>query len=101
MNESVWNESLEFGALQYYTFYFIPVFMAKALNIVSWWHISQRISKCFIISHILEEVVKEEDEAEYIDVKEEIYRQPEVEKSAGIFFLLFDYIMLKIILFLG
>ena len=36
--------------------------------------------------------MKEEDEAEYIDVKEEIYRQPEVEKSAGIFFLLFDYV---------
>ena len=45
--------------------------------------------------------MKEEDEAEYIDIKEEIYRKQEVEKSAGIFFLLVDYIMLKIILFLG
>ena len=53
------------------------------------------------MSCILEEVVNEEDESEYIDVKEEIYRQPEVEKSAGIFFFLVDYIMLKIFIFLG
>ena len=86
MNENVWNESLEFGALhlQYYS-------IANSLNIVSLWHISQIISKGFIISHTSEEVVKAEDEVEYIDVKEEIYRNPQVQKSAGIFFVLVDY----------
>ena len=29
------------------------------------------------------EIIKEEDESEYIDVKEEIYREPEIENVQG------------------